>query len=160
VVEQRGIDVAVTLLGPDGKQILEVDSPNGDRGPEPVSWIVETSGDYRLAVRSLKKDAASGRYEVKVVELRAATDRDRAMAEAHKLFNEAASLQGKGKYAEAISLAERALAIQETALSSSSLIARSILKPGLVRQRRRLVTSPMSCAAQAKPDGSNWARRR
>jgi CHAT domain-containing protein len=127
VVEQRGIDVAVTLLGPDGKQILEVDSPNGDRGPEPVSWIVEIAGDYRLAVRSLKKDAASGRYEVKVVELRAATDRDRAMAEAHKLFNEAASLQGKGKYAEAISLAERALTIQETALGTEHpLVAKSL----------------------------------
>src|SRR5882724_11643608 len=34
IVDQRGIDVAVTLLGPDGKQIEAIDSPNGTTGPE------------------------------------------------------------------------------------------------------------------------------
>ncbi len=36
VVEQRGIDVVVTLFGPTGQKLLEVDSPNGTQGPEPV----------------------------------------------------------------------------------------------------------------------------
>jgi hypothetical protein len=57
VVEQRGIDVVVTLVGPDGKQIIEVDSPNGVQGPELVSVVAETEGGYRLEVRSLEKDA-------------------------------------------------------------------------------------------------------
>src|SRR5262249_16198014 len=112
----------VTLLGPDGKQVLEVDTPNDDRGQERFSWIVETSGKYRMEVRPLKKDAAAGRYEVKVVELRAATDRDRALAEARKLLDEVASLQNQRKYGLAISLAERALAIQEKALGTQHLI--------------------------------------
>src|SRR3712207_2093618 len=29
VADQRGIDVVVTLFGPDGRQVVEVDSPNG-----------------------------------------------------------------------------------------------------------------------------------
>ncbi len=37
VVEQRGIDVVVRLLGPDSKQLIEVDSPNGGRGRN-VLW--------------------------------------------------------------------------------------------------------------------------
>src|SRR5262245_22918424 len=31
VVDQRGIDVVVRLFAPDGKQLIEVDSPNGDQ---------------------------------------------------------------------------------------------------------------------------------
>ena len=115
-VEQRGIDVVVTLFGPDGKQLIEIDSSRGALGPEPVSWIVETGGDYRLAVRPLEKDTAAGSYEIKIIEMRPATDQDRAMVEERKLFNESVSLWEKGKYAEAIQLAERALVIQEISL--------------------------------------------
>ena len=33
-VEQRGIDVVVSLFSPEGKKLAEVDSPNGAVGPE------------------------------------------------------------------------------------------------------------------------------
>jgi CHAT domain-containing protein/Tfp pilus assembly protein PilF len=118
VVEQRGIDVVVTLLGPDGKKLIEVDSPNGTEGPEPVSWIVETTGQYRLEVRSLEKEAKPGRYEAKLVELRVATARDRDLAEADKLYNESDRLLGKGQFGQAIPLAERALKLREKALGA------------------------------------------
>ncbi len=36
VVEQRGIDVEVLVIAPDGKQIVKVDSPNGTQGQEPL----------------------------------------------------------------------------------------------------------------------------
>src|SRR5262249_53427429 len=35
VVEQKGIDVVVRVIAPDGKPLKEVDSPNGTEGPEP-----------------------------------------------------------------------------------------------------------------------------
>ena len=69
VVDQRGIDVVVRLFGPDGKRIAEVDSPNGDRGPEPVQVVAAASGDYRLEVRPLEKAANRGHYQVKIEEL-------------------------------------------------------------------------------------------
>lgn len=86
VVDQRGIDVVVTLFGPDGKQIIDVDSPNGTQGPEPVSVVSESSGTYRLDVRSLEKNAVAGRYEVKVEELRGATSQDKNRLAAERLL--------------------------------------------------------------------------
>jgi hypothetical protein len=50
VVDQRGIDVVVQVVAPDGKQLLEVDSPNGTQGPEPVKLIAEAAGTYRFQV--------------------------------------------------------------------------------------------------------------
>ena len=76
VVDQRGIDVVVSLFGPDGKQIAEVDSPNGTQGPEPVSVVSDAAGGYRLEIRSLEKGVPPGRYEIKVEELRSATQQD------------------------------------------------------------------------------------
>src|SRR5262249_13376236 len=88
----------------------------GTRGPEPVLWIAEATGTYRLEIRSLEKDAAAGRYEVRILALRAATEGDHALAEALRLHNESEKLREKGKYGEAIPLAEQVLLIREKVL--------------------------------------------
>ncbi len=85
IVDQRGIDVVATLFAPDGKQLLEVDSPNGMTGPEVVSYLAKISGAHRIEVRSLGKGAAAGRYEVKIETLRVATPEDKK-AERIKAF--------------------------------------------------------------------------
>src|SRR5436853_2114267 len=36
IVDQRGIDVAITVIGADGKPLIEADAPNGALGPERV----------------------------------------------------------------------------------------------------------------------------
>jgi len=77
VVEQHGIDVVVTLFGPDGKEVIAIDSPNGTEGPEPLRVVVETSGDYRLEVRSPDSAVQPGRYDVRIEELRTASPQDR-----------------------------------------------------------------------------------
>jgi len=74
VVNQRGIDLVVSAIGPDGQKVAEVDSPNGANGPEPVSLAAKVSGTYRLEVRSLEKDAKPGRYDIKIEELLTAAD--------------------------------------------------------------------------------------
>jgi CHAT domain-containing protein/Tfp pilus assembly protein PilF len=89
VVEQRGIDVAVALVGPGQKRLLEVDSPNGNYGPEPVSAVAEESGDYTIEVRSPDKKAAAGKFEVRFEALREPTPADRARADAERSFAEA-----------------------------------------------------------------------
>lgn len=93
VVEQRGIDVVVTLFGPDGKKLLEVDSPNGTQGPETVVLVAEAPGVYRMEVRSPGKDAPGGRYEVKLEELRAATEQDRSRIAAKRALMEGSQLR-------------------------------------------------------------------
>ncbi len=123
VVEQKGIDVVVQVIAPDGKQILEVDSPNGDKGDEPVTLITEMTGVFKVNVQSLEKKVPVGKYEIRIKELRAATDTDhvlitqnRALQEATKLTSEARGLRVKGNYDEALLLSKRALAIREKAL--------------------------------------------
>jgi len=51
VVEQQGIDVAVALVAPDGKQIIEVDQPIGAWGQESLSYEATVNGDYRIVIR-------------------------------------------------------------------------------------------------------------
>ena len=92
VVEQKGIDVVVTLFDPAGKKIAEVDSPNGTNGPEPLSLIVATPGSYRLEIRSLEKTAAVGLYEARILELRPSTPKDKSRVAAQKAFGEAGVL--------------------------------------------------------------------
>jgi CubicO group peptidase (beta-lactamase class C family) len=66
VVDQKGIDVIVTVFGPDGKRLEEIDSPNGDQGPEPVSIRAGASGNYVIEVRPLEPDSKPGRYEIRI----------------------------------------------------------------------------------------------
>ncbi|HEX7312551.1 MAG TPA: CHAT domain-containing tetratricopeptide repeat protein [Pyrinomonadaceae bacterium] len=89
VVEQRGIDVAVALVGPGQKRLLEMDSPNGSYGPEPVSALVEESGEYTIEVRSPDKKAAAGLFELRVEALREPSPADRTRAGAEQTFREA-----------------------------------------------------------------------
>ncbi|MDQ3133738.1 MAG: tetratricopeptide repeat protein, partial [Acidobacteriota bacterium] len=95
-VDQRGIDLAVTLFAPDGQMMTEVDSPNGTQGLEPISLGAEVSGLYRLVVRPLDKGVPAGRYEVKIEELRSATPQDGDRIAAEKAYGEAVRLRKQG----------------------------------------------------------------
>jgi CHAT domain-containing protein/Tfp pilus assembly protein PilF len=121
VVEQQGIDVVVKVIGPDGRQFAEVDSPNGAQGPEPVFLLTETAGRYQVNVQSLEKDAARGRYEIRIKELRSATADDRALQEARNLSRESDRLNRERNYDAALPLAERSLALRERVLGVENL---------------------------------------
>lgn len=76
-VDQRGIDVVVRAFSPTGRLLGEFDTPNGANGPEDVTVIAETAGAYRIEVAPLSGyENPSGRYEIKIVEIRAATDQE------------------------------------------------------------------------------------
>lgn len=81
VVDQRGVDVTVTVTGPDEAVITEVDSPNGTEGPEPVRFAARVSGTYRLAVRPLSPDAQAGRYQIRIAEQLGAAEYAQVLAE-------------------------------------------------------------------------------
>src|SRR5215475_3899731 len=116
IVEQRGIDVAITLSGPDGKQILKFDTESRVEGREVVSQVAEVTGENRLMVSPAQRGARAGSYEIRVEELRAATESDRALHEARKLYEDARQLERAGKYGEAIPLIERVVEIREKTL--------------------------------------------
>ena len=96
VVDQKGIDVVVRLLDPADKQIIEVDGPNGAQGPETIYALIPQSGNYRLAIRSLDKNAPAGRYQISLRDLRLATTKDTHLARATKAAAEAFSALAQG----------------------------------------------------------------
>ena len=96
VVEQKGIDLVLSLFGPDGKPLLEVDNNlSGTSGLEVVSLAAEVSGSYRFNVRALEKGASPGRYEVRIEDLRIATETDRTRMAAERSYFAAAQLQAE-----------------------------------------------------------------
>src|SRR5262245_2474725 len=116
VIEQQGIDVVAQVSGPDGRQILEFDSESRSQGREEVSLVAESAGAFQLIVRPKQNEAPAGSYEIRIEELRVATDADRALHEARKLYKKASDLRRAGKYEEALPSAERALEIRERVL--------------------------------------------
>jgi CHAT domain-containing protein/Tfp pilus assembly protein PilF len=95
VVEQHGIDVVVRLFGPDGRQLVEMDSPTGTEGAETVSFIADVGGTYRVEIAPVEREAAPGRYIVRMEELRPATERDRTRIAAERAFAEAELLRAQ-----------------------------------------------------------------
>lgn len=85
-VEQQGLDVAVTVAGPDGRRLAESDSVFGAWGPEPVPMITETAGRYRLEIRAPDPAAPPGRCILRLAALHPVTVRDRSRIEAERLF--------------------------------------------------------------------------
>src|SRR5262245_53439647 len=88
VVDQRGIDLIVKLFAPDGKVIGFFETELKIQGSETVMWVAEVAGSYRLDISARQKKGVTGRYEVNVEELRTATDDDRIISEANKLYAE------------------------------------------------------------------------
>jgi tetratricopeptide (TPR) repeat protein len=113
-VDQRGINLIVTLYDANGKRIAELDSSVGLYGVENLSLISEAAGSYRLEIRSKQKAAPTGRYEVRVVERRTVMPQDAIHIAAERAFAEATLIadQGTGesrlkaidKYKEAVAL--------------------------------------------------------
>jgi Asp-tRNA(Asn)/Glu-tRNA(Gln) amidotransferase A subunit family amidase len=65
---QRGIDLVVSIYGPDGARLAEVD--NSADGPEPEALaLARRTGDHRVEIRAFDTTAAAGRYALTVVEI-------------------------------------------------------------------------------------------
>ena len=95
-LEQKGIDVVLALSGVDGKPLFEVDNNlSGTRGTEVLSHVAEVSGVYVLYVRSLEEHASAGRYELRIEDLRTATEVDRTRVATERSYFVAAKLQGE-----------------------------------------------------------------
>ncbi|MDQ1728556.1 MAG: hypothetical protein QOD33_681 [Pyrinomonadaceae bacterium] len=92
VVDQRGVDVAVTLLAPNERQIMTADGPSGAWGPEPLSVIVERTGEYYVEVRLPDKKPPTGSYVIRIEALRFPTQADKDRVVAEQLFWEAYQL--------------------------------------------------------------------
>ncbi|MEW5975599.1 MAG: CHAT domain-containing protein [Acidobacteriota bacterium] len=92
-LEQRGVDLVATLIGPDGRPLAEYDDESFTGGREQIDWISETSGNYRLEVSPRSKQASIGRYEVRLDEQRMASLPDRQRLAVQVIYLEARILR-------------------------------------------------------------------
>jgi CHAT domain-containing protein/tetratricopeptide (TPR) repeat protein len=91
-VIQEDIDLVTAVFAPDGKQLTESDSPNGNWGPEPVLVVAPVAGDYRIDVRAPGSSARAGRYKIEILALREATAIDKGYVTAQMALDEGAKL--------------------------------------------------------------------
>ncbi|MEW6756741.1 MAG: prolyl oligopeptidase family serine peptidase [Acidobacteriota bacterium] len=67
VAQQKGVDLVLTVLDPDGAKCAEVDSPNGAFGPEPWEGELSKAGTYIFQVSSPDPKSKPGAYEIKML---------------------------------------------------------------------------------------------
>ena len=94
-IEQEGIDLAARLFDPKGRQLLESDSPNGDRGPERLLWLTTEAGAYKIEVTATPQPR-TGHYRLRLQLRRSAREEDRRRAAAAGLLQDAARLRKRG----------------------------------------------------------------
>ncbi|HEX6187018.1 MAG TPA: CHAT domain-containing protein [Pyrinomonadaceae bacterium] len=89
VLESKGVDVALTLLGPDGKEIERSQDYVGDVGIERITLIVDKPHLLRLEVSAIKKLSGDGSYTIRLKALRLPQNGDRDLVTAENLWREA-----------------------------------------------------------------------
>jgi CHAT domain-containing protein/Tfp pilus assembly protein PilF len=124
-VRPRGADVGVVLQSPGGEKTQPYVPFGNDRQVLVMGWVAETSGDVRLEVYT--RANAAGSYEIRLAELRAATDDDRALHQARKFFLEYTRLTREARFAEARVPLERALEIREKVLGPDDMLVAETL---------------------------------
>ena len=114
VGRQKGVDVVLTVAGPDEKVLVTADSLNGAFGPEPASWIAKDSGVYQVRVSKAKRTSEAGQYDIELTDLREPTQADLSRIAAETSFFAAVAEEQAGdkeKSLEAINGFERAASL-------------------------------------------------
>ncbi|MGD9905161.1 MAG: CHAT domain-containing protein [Vicinamibacterales bacterium] len=88
VVEQRGVDVALTLRDPDGAVVLALDAMDDEFRPERLAAIATAGGVHTVEVAAAKP-AGRGAYRLRLDAVRPPTAADEALLEAERAFAEA-----------------------------------------------------------------------
>ena len=112
-IEQRGIDVAVQLRGPDGRAIAEFQDAVGPVAVEQVEVVATTAGSYTLALTTAPGGRAAGAYLITTSNHRPATLADRSLQEARTMRITAARLDADGRFDDARRVLERAMTLTQ-----------------------------------------------
>ncbi|HTG92366.1 MAG TPA: CHAT domain-containing tetratricopeptide repeat protein [Pyrinomonadaceae bacterium] len=145
-VKQNGSDVSVTVVTSENKRIANVDSEFRYFGEEHVNLVADTSGHYTIKVWN-KIPMSSGTYEIRVEELRPATDNECILHEAQALHTEAFDLYfPRANIEKAQVLAERSLKLFESVEGPDGLnVAENLTTLGWIHclQARLDVAEPL-----------------
>lgn len=97
VVDQRGVDLAVTVRGAQKQELFTQDTPVGLSGPEPVSVIAEADEEILLDVYAAAQDHTEGSYTITLLERRPAQPADRHRVDGERAVGRAQRLRATGK---------------------------------------------------------------
>ena len=120
-VEQRGIDVAVRVIGPDGKAVVETDLEIRKNGRETLEFVSTAKQTWKIEVDGKNRLDPPGSYDVVLTRIASATEKDKALSNARRLVAEAQRLRTAAKYKDALDLNEQAMEIFEEQLGPDSL---------------------------------------
>jgi CHAT domain-containing protein len=101
IARQQGISVSLKVSRASGEKIVEGDTNGEAQGDEPLAMIAELSAAYRLEVQASNRTAPAGRYEIRLQELRQATEQDRIQVAAETALLAGDQLRGQNS-AEAL----------------------------------------------------------
>lgn len=110
-VEQHGIDVTLSLLGPAGEALVRIDSPVGAHGTEELVAIAGTAGVHRLRVEAPAEGGGPGEIVLRPPERRPAGAPERDLADADRAYREGRELLRSGDLGAAVERLEEALRV-------------------------------------------------
>jgi CHAT domain-containing protein/Tfp pilus assembly protein PilF len=116
----------MTFRGPGGEVIPVVDVATVGAPVWSLGWVAESSSIHQYDVYASAK-APTGRYEIWIAELRQATEDDRELQRAQKLWMEFWRLHRQGKHLEARPFLIRSLEIREKVLGPDNLAVAELL---------------------------------
>lgn len=96
-VQQLGIDVVIQLIDADGKLRIETNAPDLAFGAEPFYWVAEKVGTYNIVVKPAEASTKTGKYTIKVGELRPAKDEDFHFLDGQNKLAQGEKLRAQGK---------------------------------------------------------------
>ena len=132
-VEQQGIDVIVRLFDPAGKQVQEMDSANGAKGPEHLRYVTVEAGTYRVEVAALEKGAKPGKYTIRLGEIRLPKSTEADEIQYDRLMTQINALINAGQFQTALPVAEQAVTLAKQLFGTESAqSATAILNSGIV----------------------------
>lgn len=91
-VEQQGIDLQLSLLAPDGHQLVKIDRIVASRGEEYLVWISQSPGLFQLQIETVQSRGQDGAYGLVLAEQRPATSTDGDQVAAQTLLMEGRQL--------------------------------------------------------------------
>ena len=119
-IKPQGINLGVILQLPDGETRQQF-QPFESQPNMTIGEVAEKAGRYRLNVYT-SSNAPTGHYQIQLADLHLATEKERELEQARKLFFESFRLHKRGQNAKALPLMLRSEAIREKELGPDDLL--------------------------------------
>jgi CHAT domain-containing protein/tetratricopeptide (TPR) repeat protein len=110
VVSRPAFATVIRLTEPGGKaSALELHLPRTSEQREPLCWIANVTGEYRIDFTATEQITPANKYEITLDEVRPTAPGDQKQLEAQQLFENARGLDEQRQYQQSIIAWDRAL---------------------------------------------------